>query len=63
MDGLASPRRPMWALQRRGYSVRTYERSRDVVFGRVIFKVQGDEKLGFRRFPLFSRRRRRSRMC
>ena len=34
--------------QRRGYSGRTSERSRDVVVGRVTFEVQGDEKLGVR---------------
>ena len=36
--------------QRRGYSVRTSERSSDgVVVGRVTFEVQGDEKLGLGR--------------
>ena len=49
--------------QRRGYSGRTSERSRDVVVGHVTFEVQGDEKLGVRRSRLFSRRRRRSRLC
>ena len=48
---------------RRGYSGRTSERSRDVVVGRVAFGVQGDEKLGLRRSRLFSRHRRRSRLC
>ena len=49
--------------QRRGYSGRTSERSRDVVVGRVTFEVQGDEKLGVRRSRLFSRHRRRTRLC
>ena len=49
--------------QRRGYSDRTSERSRDVVVGHVTFEVQGDKKLGLRRSRLFSRRRRRSRLC
>ena len=49
--------------QRRGYSCRTSERSHHVVVGRVTFEVQGDEKLGLRRSRLFSKRRRRSRLC
>ena len=49
--------------QRRGYSGRTSERSRDVVVGRVTFEVQSDGKLGLRRSRLFSRRRRQSRPC
>ena len=50
--------------QRRGYSGRTSERSRDVctVVGRVTFEVQGGENLGLRRSRLFSRRRMRSRL-
>ena len=39
--------------QRRGYSDRTSERSRDVVVGRVTFEVQGDEKPGLRLSPVF----------
>ena len=49
--------------QRRGYSGRTSERNRDVVVSRANFEVQGDEILGSRRSRLFSRRRRRSRLC
>ena len=49
--------------QRRGYSGRTSEQSRDVVVGRITFELQGDEKLGLRRSRLFLRRRRRSRLC
>ena len=49
--------------QRRGYSGRNSERSRDVVVGRVAFEVQGDGNVGLRRSRLFSKRRRRSRRC
>ena len=49
--------------QRRGYSGRTSERSRDVVVGRESFKVQGDKKTGFAAVSIVSRRRRRSRLC
>ena len=49
--------------QRRVYSGRASERTRDVVFGRETFEVQGDEKLRLRRSQLFSRRRRRSKLC
>ena len=49
--------------QRRGNSGRTVERSRGAELGRVTFEVQGDEKLGLPRTRLFSRRRRRSRLC
>ena len=49
--------------QRRGYNGRTYERSREVVVGRVTFEVQDDEKLGLRWSRLFSKRRKRSRLC
>ena len=49
--------------QRRGYSGRISERSRDVVVGRVTFEVQGDENLGLWLSRLFSKRRRRSGLC
>ena len=62
LDGLAPPRRPTRAAAT-GYSGRSSERSRGVVVGRVTFEVQGDEKLGLRRSRLFSKRRRRSRLC
>ena len=48
---------------RRGHSGRTCERSCDVVVGRVTLETQGDEKVDLRRPRLFSRRRRRSRLC
>ena len=49
--------------QQRGCSGRAFERSRDVVVGLVTFEVQGDKKLGLRRSRMFSRRRRRFRLC
>ena len=51
--------------QRRGYSGRTSERSRDLVaVGRVTFEVLGDDKLGLRRSRLYLKRRhRRSTLC
>ena len=46
--------------QRRQCSSQTSWRSHHVTVGRGTLEVQGEEKLGFRRSRLFSKRRRRS---
>ena len=46
--GWRSPEAPRWQ-QRRGYSDRTSERSRDLVGARVVWEAKKTEKLGLRR--------------
>ena len=50
--GWHSPEAPRWQ-QRRGYSGRTYQLSRDLVGARVVWEAKRDEKLGLQRPPFF----------